>query len=116
MSDNDSGVRPKIVFAIPRLDAAGPDRVFFELLTGIDRSRYEPILVVSSRGGRYFSMLPDDIRVESIGGGRYPVMRFARVVDRIRPALVFTTLRMNLTAAGARFIQRHRAPTNISTG
>lgn len=99
-----------IVFAIPELDAGGPDRVIYELLTGLDRERFAPILVTSRRGGRYFDALPDDVRVVVIDGGRYPALAFARAIDRIAPDLVFTTLRMNVTALAARMIQRRRPP------
>lgn len=100
----------RVMFAIPELDAGGPDRVFYELLLGLDRQRIEPILVVSRARGRYFDQLPGDVQVECIGGGRYPVLRFARAVDRLLPDLVFTTLRMNVTAATATYVQKHRAP------
>jgi glycosyltransferase involved in cell wall biosynthesis len=54
--------------------------------------------------------LPEDVETCVIQGGRYPVWQFARAVDRLRPDLVFTTLRMNATAAAAYFLQRHRPP------
>ena len=99
-----------IVLAIPELDAGGPDRVIYELLTGLDRTRFAPVLVTSARGGRYFEALPGDVRVVVIDGGRYPVRSFARAIDRIAPDLVFTTLRMNVTALAARTIQRRKPP------
>lgn len=99
-----------VLFAIPELDSSGPDRVFHELLKGIDRAKYEPHLAVIHAGGRYFSLLPDDVEQHVVGGGRYPVWKFARLVDRLRPDLIFTTLRMNSTAAAAQFLQRHKPP------
>ncbi|WP_111735704.1 glycosyltransferase [Roseovarius amoyensis] len=99
-----------ILFAIPELGSGGPDRVFHELIGGLDRSRFRPSLLVTRPGGRYFDMLPADIETCVIGGGRYPAWRFARAIDRLRPDFVVTTLRMNPTAAVARFLQRHRPP------
>lgn len=99
-----------IAFAVPELDAGGPDRVIYELLTGLDRRRFSPILVTSVRGGRYFDALPDDVRVVVVEGGRYPVRAFARAIDRIAPDLVFTTLRMNVVALAARAFQRRKPP------
>ncbi len=103
----------KLVVASPYLDNEGPHRVLYELLTGIDRSRFDPVLLVGKGGGRYFDALEGTLPVEVIGGGRYPVRQFARAIDRIRPDLVFTTLRMNPTALAARFLQRHRPPVVI---
>ena len=100
----------RILFAIPELDSGGPDRVFFELIRGLDRRVFAPQLVVSVDEGRYFNALPADVESCVIGGGRYPVLRFAKAVNRLRPALVFSTLRMNVTATAARPLQRHRPP------
>lgn len=88
--------------------SGGPDRVFFQLIQGLDRSSYKPLLVVSKGGGRYFDFICDDVEKHILGGGRYPVRRFARVVDELRPDIVITTLRMNITAALARPFQNHR--------
>lgn len=92
----------RVLFAIPALDSGGPDRVFFDLIRALDRKRFKPILVTFSEGGRYFSLLPDDVerhalKVSRGWFGKYPVLSFAAAVRRIRPDLVISTL-MNLTA------------------
>ena len=89
---------PLVLFAIPELASGGPDRVIAELIRELPRDRFRVGLAVSHASGRYFSRLPADVAVYLVDGGRYPVMSFARLVDRLCPALVFTTLRMNLTA------------------
>jgi glycosyltransferase involved in cell wall biosynthesis len=94
--------RIKILFAIPSLDHGGPDRVLFELLRALDRSRFAPSLMVSEPGGYYLARLPPDVPVGVLGGStaitrRYPVLRALRFVRRAAPDLVFATLRMNLT-------------------
>jgi glycosyltransferase involved in cell wall biosynthesis len=100
----------RILFAIPELDSGGPDRVFFELISRLDRSAFLPILLVSRAGGRYYKALPDDVEICVLGGGRYPVWSFARAIDRLKPDLIIATLRMNITASAARCLQRHRPP------
>lgn len=95
-------MRTKILFAIPALDRAGPDRVLFELLTAIDRDRFTPSLLVSEPDGHYLSQLPSDIHVEVLGTqktifDRYPVARALRAVRRLQPDVVFATLRMTMT-------------------
>jgi len=97
----------KVVFAIPALDKGGPDRVFFELLRALDRRRFAPVLVTSEPAGHYLARLPDDIERHSLGrersvASRYPVLPLARLVRRLRPAVVLATLRMGLTAGLAR--------------
>lgn len=100
----------KILFAIPELATGGPDRVFYELVCGLDRTIFAPQLVVSQAGGRYFDALPADVEIYDLGRGRYPIRRFARAVDRLAPDLVISTLRMNVTAAAARALQRRKVP------
>lgn len=100
----------RILFAIPELDSGGPDRVFFELISGLDRTIFAPLLMVSRADGRYFRALPEDVDIYEIDGGRYPVLRFARAVDRVKPDVIISTLRMNITAAAARFFQSSRPP------
>ena len=100
-----------ILFAIPRLDAGGPDRVIYELLCGLPRDRFSPHLLVSRRGGRYFDALPADVVLHSLDSDvRYPVRAFAAAVDCIEPALVMTTLRMNVAGGLARYFQKRRVP------
>lgn len=97
----------KVLFAIPALDRGGPDRVFFELLRALDRSRFAPVLVTSEPAGHYLSRLPDDVERHHLGrevgvATRYPVLPLARLVRRLRPSVVLATLRMGLTAGLAR--------------
>lgn len=101
--------RTRVLFALPELGAGGPDRVMFELITHLPRDRFLPLLMVGRRGGRYFDMLPADVEIHVAGGGRrYPVRAYARLVDSLKPDIVFTTLRMNLTAGLGSFVHRHR--------
>lgn len=94
--------RPLALFALPDLGSGGPDRVISELLHAFPRDRFTPALLVQQRGGALFDRLPDDVRVVSLEtDARYPVMAFARAVRALRPAVVMTTLRMNLTAGAA---------------
>ena len=86
----------QILFAIPELDRGGPDRVLFEVLTKLDRRRFAPSLLVSTRKGHYFSKLPADIPV-SVVDGRYPALPALRHVRREAPRVVFATQRMILT-------------------
>ncbi|WP_169542512.1 glycosyltransferase [Sphingomonas baiyangensis] len=104
-----ASARANVALAIPELDAGGPDRVIHELLCHLPRDRFRLTLVTHRAGGRYYEDLPDDVERVVIGQGRrYPVRAFARWIDTARPDLMFTTLRMNLTAALAQPLQRHR--------
>jgi glycosyltransferase involved in cell wall biosynthesis len=96
-----------VLLAIPALDQGGPDRVFFELLRRIDRSRFQPALVTAKPDGYYLSRLPSDIVLHHLGretgiASRYPILPLVQLVRRLRPAVVLATLRMGMTAGLAR--------------
>lgn len=94
--------RRTILFAIPALDRGGPDRVIYELLCGLDRSRYQPALLVSEPVGHYLTALPSDVEVTILGEqrtwrDRHPIARTVRTVHELAPDVIMSTLRMNLT-------------------
>lgn len=98
--------RLSVMFAIPELDKAGPDRVLFELLSSLDRERFAPSLMVSSDRGYYLERLPRDVDVvlaRSTRVARYPVASALRAVRDRAPDLVFATLRMTLTLGVSAF-------------
>lgn len=91
-----------VLFAIPALDHGGPDRVMYEVLSGLDRTKFAPSLLVSEPEGYYLSRLPADIPVHVLPRSRsflhrYPVFQALRFVRKTAPAIVFATLRMTLT-------------------
>lgn len=99
--------RLSVLFAIPALDKGGPDRVFFELLRGLDRARFAPSLVVSGGGGYYLDRLPADVVVHRLPAehgvmSRYPLWPLVRLVRRLCPDVILATLRMTMTVGLAR--------------
>ncbi len=97
-----------IALAIPELDSGGPDRVIFELLRGLPPERFRLQLIVQKAGGRLFDRLPDHVEIAVIGDRRrYPALAYRRALDRLKPDLVMTTLRMNATAGFAKSFFGH---------
>jgi len=93
----------KIIFAIPELDKAGPDRVFFELICGLDSTKFETHIVSTSVQGEYWSLLPETVTRHVIRRPfriwrRYPADGLLLKLLKIRPDVVITTLRMNIAA------------------
>lgn len=94
--------RTKVLFAIPELDRGGPDRVFYEIVTKLDRRRFAPAVMVSVEDGHYLSLLRRELEVHVVGGRRpittrYPVWPAWRLIQKLRPDVVFATQRMILT-------------------
>ncbi len=102
--------RPRVLFCIPELARGGPDAVFFNLLRTIDLDRFEPFLAVTTPEGAYLRELGHRVPVLQVGRQRYPVGGVIRAVRAIRPDLVLSTLRMNVTCATARPLFGARIP------
>lgn len=110
-------IRPlRVSFAIPALDRGGPDRVFYELLSGLDRERFEPSLIVQKDDGDYLHRLSGRVRIDVIGSNRagagYPVAALRRHLRAQAPDIVISTLRMTLTTTAA-LIGLRRPPVHI---
>lgn len=63
------------------------------LLTRLDRDRFEPYLALVERKGRYLEDLPGDVPVTDLGGrGPLAFLRLVRLIRRLRPDVVFSSL------------------------
>ncbi len=92
----------RILFFIPFMNGGGAERVIMTLLSHLDRQRYEPILVMMKREGRYLSMIPKDIEVVDLKASqaRYAVFKIIAVIQEKKPDVVFSTLAyLNLIVA-----------------
>ena len=92
----------RILFFIPFMNGGGAERVILTLLTYLDRDKYELILVMMKREGRYLSMIPKDIEVIDLKASqaRYAVFKIIKVIREKKPDVVFSTLAyLNLIVA-----------------
>jgi glycosyltransferase involved in cell wall biosynthesis len=85
----------KVVFFAPDLAGGGAERAMVEFMRHIDRSRYQPILILCRTGGQYEHLVPEDVPVHGLGKQSlldFPklVMRFRSLVRRIQPDLVMS--------------------------
>lgn len=92
-----------LLLAIPEMDRGGPDRVFLELLMGLDCAKFDLHLVVTSRQGEYLKKVPSYVKMHVIRRPwrwwqRYPSDGLLYLALKLRPDVLLTTLRMNFTA------------------
>ena len=90
----------RILFFLKSLSGGGAERTVLNVVNHLDRTRFEPVLALSSASGPYMSLLRDDVRVEELGGSRvrYGIWALARAIRRLRPALAFATLQQGNVA------------------
>jgi glycosyltransferase involved in cell wall biosynthesis len=102
--------RRKVLFLVPSLITGGAQRVFSVLLRHLDRTRFEPHLAVLQATGPYIKDIPSDVTVHDlkVSRVRYALPSIIRVIQRVRPDAVLSTLgHLNLTLIWAKpFIPR----------
>ncbi|BFM39385.1 glycosyltransferase [Synechocystis sp. LKSZ1] len=110
-------MQKKVLFAIPSIDQRGPDRVFFELISNFDRSKYKCVLAVQEASGYYLKHLPEDVKCHVIDSSnpkqtKYPIAELRSIIREEKPDVIVSTLRMIVTATFARMLMP-KAPVHI---
>ncbi len=109
--------RARIGFFLPHLRHGGAERVVLLLMQHLDRTRFQPVLIVQRREGDYLKLLPADVEVIALRHRRPPgcIPELARVLTRHRIDLVYTaTNATNIYAALAARLSRRRSKVVIS--
>ena len=94
----------RIGFFLPHLRHGGAERVVLELLRHLDRTRFQPLLILQRRDGDYLALLPEDVPVTALRHPRPPgcVVALARLLRRERIDLLYSaTNATNLYAVAA---------------
>ena len=102
---NSAMKKIRILFVIPFMNGGGAERVVLTLLSHLDRQKFEPILVMMKREGRYLSFIPGDIEVIDLKASqaRFAVFKIIKVIQVQKPDIVFATLAyLNLIIAMVR--------------
>lgn len=93
-------MKTKIYFILPSLFGGGAEKVVLTLLKHIDRTKFEPTLVLLNTQGSY--PVPDDISVINLDvqRARYGIFKVAALLRKSHPDIVFSTLgHLNLLMA-----------------
>src|SRR5437764_14236699 len=86
--------RKRVLFLVPSLIGGGAQRVFSILLRHLDRSRFEPHIVMVQATGVYLQDIPQDVVVHdlNISRVRYAAPGIVRTIWKIKPHTVLSTL------------------------
>ncbi|HJP58831.1 MAG TPA: glycosyltransferase [Gemmatimonadaceae bacterium] len=100
--------RVSILFVLPSLQGGGAERMVVTILRNLDQKRFAPVLaVLDGRDPVYAADLPPGLQVIDLGTRRMrsSVAAIIRLVWRVRPDIVFTTIaHLNLGTALARSV------------
>lgn len=86
--------RKKVLFLASALDQGGAQRVYSILLRHLDRNSFEPHLAVLQARGTYLADLPKDVPIHNLNASRirYSVPRIAKLIRKLRPHAVMSTM------------------------
>ncbi len=96
--------RKKILFVLPSMAGGGAERVFLHIINHLDRNRYEPFLALGAKHGEFLNKLNPDIEIFAMKAerARYAILALVRIVYRLRPQIVCSTLGMNFATSLAK--------------
>jgi glycosyltransferase involved in cell wall biosynthesis len=87
-------IKKRIVFVDQALSGGGAERVLCTLIRALDPHEFEIHLLIINRLGDLGELIPDYVTIHELNvrHTRNAIIPFARMVKRIRPCTVFTTL------------------------
>jgi len=87
-------MKKKILFIIPSMRGGGSERVISTILNYLSRDRFEIILVLLQKEGKYLDELPNDIEIIDLDvkQARYAIFDIIKVIKQRKPNIVFSTL------------------------
>lgn len=92
-SSDESHKPQRIVYLLPDLSGGGAEKIVIEYLTNIDRSLFEPVLVLCRKSGSLLSRVPSDVPVHhlqqrSILSLPLLAIRFRQLMKCLKPQAV----------------------------
>jgi len=92
--------RIRLLVAIPNFVIGGAERVFLNIISNIDKEKFDLHLVVGELKGTLIKSIPKGIKVYELGDSRAykTIFRLLRVVWQIKPDIIFATLGFVISA------------------
>lgn len=82
----------RVAFFLPHFEVGGAEMVILRLLQGLDRTAFQPVLILQTRRGALLDRLPTDVAVLDLGGARASraVLPLSRLLRREGFDLTYT--------------------------
>lgn len=100
----------KILFVLPDLGGGGAERTVVNIVSNLDRDRFEPILVLCKMKGLYVDILPSDLKVIDLNVSHVTqaLSKLIVLLRSLKPDILFSTLtHMNIIAILAKLLSLH---------
>ena len=84
----------KIAFVLPNFQAGGAERVMLTVASNLNRSRFEPVIIVFDDKGPLKEIIASDIQIVSLKSRRvgWGIFKFISAVRKRRPDIVISTM------------------------
>lgn len=112
-------MKNKILFMVPSMRGGGAERVMLTLLKHLPREQFELSLALVEKEGPYLSELPDDVTVFDLDTERvrYAVPKIIRLINKIKPDIVFSTLgHLNVALIASQMLGKRSASIVVREG
>lgn len=86
--------KKKVAFVLQSLTTGGAERVLITLMNGLDRTRFEPELIVMDENGSLRDWIAKDIPFHGLGKTRISsgIGKLAKKLNAIEPDIIFSTM------------------------
>jgi len=86
-------VKKKIMFIVPSMRGGGSERVMSILLKYLSREKFDIILVLLKKEGRYLDDLPKDIVIIDLDvkGAKFAIFKIRNMIRKHKPDIVFSS-------------------------
>lgn len=87
-------MKKKILVVAASMNGGGSERVMSILANGLDRRKFEVILVLLKKEGEFLKNLRDDLKIVDLQTRkiRYSVIKLYKLIRKEKPSIVFSTL------------------------
>lgn len=94
--------RIRVLFFIPWLGGGGAERTFLNIINKVDRSRFEPVLVLCHNRGTYLELLASDVcKITLDVPLKGCILPLALKIIQLKPDIIISTMRFSNLAAVA---------------
>jgi len=86
--------RKRVLFLLPSMRGGGSERVISIIVNHLDRSVFEPVLVLLQKEGIYLNDLPKDLKIVDlkVTKARYAIGKIVKTIQMLEPDIVMSTL------------------------
>jgi len=83
-----------IIFILPNLEGGGAERVILNIINNLPNNKYEIHLAIINDSGKYFDAIPEHalVHVLNVKKVRYSFLGVNKLITKVKPDIVFTTL------------------------